>query len=62
MKLHEKWKLGIAALALLPAFTGMLDLYESRDLREDWTGPVWAFVCLTSLYEAFRKPRVTTVK
>jgi hypothetical protein len=62
MKVHEKWKLGIAALALLPALTGMLDLYESRDLWKDWAGPVWVFICLTSLYEAFRKPRVATVK
>lgn len=62
MKVHEKWRLGIAALALLPALTGMLDLYESRDLSEDWPGPVWVVICLTSLYEAFRNPRITTVE
>lgn len=62
MKLHDKWNLWIALLAVLPATWGMMDLYESRDISEDWGGPLWVFICLSSLYQAFRKPRVPPVK
>ncbi len=62
MKLHDKWNLGIALLAVIPATLGMMDLYESRAMSEDWDGLLWGLICLWFLYQAFRKPRVAEVK
>lgn len=62
MKVHDKWNLCLAVLAILPATMGMMDLYKSRDFSQDWGGPLWVFVCLASLYQAFRKPKAVVAR
>ena len=50
-----------AMLTAIPAVLGMIQLYESRDISQDYFGLLWLFICVVWLYRAYRKPKSNAV-
>ena len=58
MKPRDNWSFVIAMLSIIPAVLGMISLYESRDLSQDYDGPLWLLIFAIWLYQAYRKPKI----
>jgi hypothetical protein len=57
MKPRDKWSFALAMLFAIPAVMGLMNLYDSRDLRADYDGPLYALIVFVWIYQAYRKPK-----